>query len=57
MMKEEDELELIELRRKFESARQWRDKEKERMDAIVNPRQRRIQSVILDTLNQVLQDG
>jgi hypothetical protein len=37
--------------------REWRDIEKSRVDAIVNPWQRRKQELLLDVLNAVLQEG
>ena len=39
---------------KEEDIKDWRDKEKERVAAFANPRHRRLESVILDTLNIVL---
>jgi hypothetical protein len=34
--------------------RDWRDREKERVASFANPRHKRLESVILDTLNIVL---
>jgi hypothetical protein len=36
--------------------KEWRDREQERVSAYANPHQRRLQSVILDVLNAVLQE-
>lgn len=34
--------------------RDWRDNERDRVAAFVNPRQKRLESIVLDTLNTVL---
>ena len=36
--------------------REWRDKEKERLSAIVNPVQRRKQEMLLSVLNAILRE-
>ena len=39
---------------KEEDIKEWRDREADRVKAFVNPRHKRLESVILDTLNIVL---
>jgi hypothetical protein len=36
--------------------RNWRDKERERVEAFVNPYHRRLERVCLDTLNTILEE-